>query len=230
MIRNLKVLGLALVAVFALSAMAASAASADDFTAESYPVTLTGTHDPETPADKFTTTGGSVECPNATYHATASGATTALTVTPEFNSPNDTCKAFGLLPTIIDMNGCTFTFNVNAGTTTGTVDIHECTNPATGIAVTVNDNTAGTMTTKCTVHVEEQTGINGVTYKNVGAGATREVTIEINSNNVKYTETAGTGFGACGTGVTHTNGTFVGKAIVTGEVDEASTHVGLFLS
>ena len=40
--RKLKVLGLAFVAVFAMGTVVASMAAADQFTAEKYPVTLTG--------------------------------------------------------------------------------------------------------------------------------------------------------------------------------------------
>jgi len=62
MIRNLKVLGLALVAVFALSAMAASMASASEFKSTG-PWTGFAT---ETGANRITAFGGTVECPGST--------------------------------------------------------------------------------------------------------------------------------------------------------------------
>jgi hypothetical protein len=119
MIRNLKVLGLALAAVFAMSAVAASAASAG--------VTLTG---PETglsvdatdPAATFTTAGGTkVEC-HATYtvgkvdetkpegvHPPLILPVEELTITPDYSK----CKAKGsgggeLGPVTVTMNGCDF--------------------------------------------------------------------------------------------------------------------------
>jgi len=68
MIRNLKILGFALVAVFALSAVAASMASAQKITSTG-PVTLDGT---ENGLNAFTAFGAKVECPGtvATGHRT----------------------------------------------------------------------------------------------------------------------------------------------------------------
>lgn len=231
MIRNLKALGLALVAIFALGAMAASAASADALTAESYPVTLTGAHDAGFAADTFITTAGSVKCPDATYHGTIKEASTTITVTPEFNSPKDSCTIGGGIPAIIDTNGCDFLFHIGTGTlTTGTVDL-VC--PAgKDLTVTANQNTAGSLTPKCTMHVPPQ-AVGGITYDNV-AGPPKQIRVTIKSAGITYKETAGiglgTGLGACTpSGELHT-GEFLGTELLTGETDTGSTHIGLFLT
>jgi hypothetical protein len=218
MMRNLKVLGLALVAMFALSAAAASMASADDLTAEKYPVTLTGDQDNQT--DIFTTTAGTVSCKKVGYVGTIAGATTEATATPTYSE----CTALGF-PGTIHMNGCTYKFKIGAsGSTTSTVDI-VC--PA-GQEITVTSIAAGT--TKCVIHVPAQTGLTHVNWTNV-AGPPKDVTADIEITNLKYTHTAlGTGLGAC-TGGSASNGKYVGKATVTGEEDGSPfAAVGIFFS
>ena len=221
MIRTLKGLGLALVAIFALSAMAAAAASADEFKSESAPITFTGTQDGAT-NDVFTTTAGTAECNTATYHGTQSG-TNATSVKMTATYAN--CTAFKFAGATVSMNTCYYTFTLIGTGTTGKTDI-KCT--TAGDSITITAVSLGT--TKCIVHVPEQE-ITGITYTNIGAGATREVTIDMNANSITYTHTSGTGLGACtgaGTTVQH-DGTFVGKEVVTGETDPGTTHTGVFV-
>lgn len=218
--RNIKILGLMLAAMFAMSAVAATAASADEFTSEVAPVTLTGTSESGF-TDEFTTTAGVVKCPKATYKGTqATVSTTTATVTPDYE--DQPCTGFGF-PATIDVNECQYVFHINGGTSTeGTVDV-EC--PA-GKEITITATSAGTE--KCTVHVPTQTSIPGtVKFSGIGSGTTREITVDVNLTGVKYTHTKGTGIGACTAG-SASNGTMKAKATVTGE--SGSTHVGLFLS
>ena len=122
MIRNLKALGLALVACFALSAMAASAASAQQGVLTSDgPVTLDMT---ETGVGQNATTmfGEKIECQgtiytghqyNVTPHMPIPGPTTLFTVTPHYNNAN--CTSFpGPRKATITMNGCDFVFHIGA--------------------------------------------------------------------------------------------------------------------
>ena len=222
MIRNLKVLGLALVAMLAMTAVAASAASADDLTSETSPVTLTGK---QTGAgDVFTTTAGTVKCKEVNYTAT-SVATPTTTVNAVPNYPEKTatmeqnCTGFGF-PATVATNGCTYRFTIG-GATTGGLDII-C---PVGQEITVTAVGAGT--TKCIVHVGSQNLAAGMTYSNTGAGTTREVNIAANLvGTLAYKHTAGTGVGACTTG--SGSGSYSGAGIVTGE--NGGTHVGIFLS
>jgi len=225
MIRNLKVLGLALVAVFALSAVAASAASADSLTSESSPVVLTGKQ--VGAGDVFTLTAGTAKCKEIKYTATTTTPTTTVSATPSFPaktaSGEQNCTGFGF-PSETITNGCTYLFHIGAATT-GTMDV-VC--PA-GKEITIVSSSAGT--TKCTVHVAAQSGLGTVTYRNVGTLTTREVELEVNLTNVKYSHTEGTGLGKCTSGAA-VNGSYVGKALITGEEDKAlePKHVGIFLS
>ena len=222
MIRNLKFLGLALVAVLAMSAMAATAASADEFQSESESTTLTATQEKHLEGgveknDRFTTTGGIVECSTATYKGSQTGKkVTSVEVEPTYSG----CTFAGL-SAVIHTNECKYKFTLTAGLTTGSVQV-VC--PAgKEITVTVGPST----TLRCTIHVPPQT-LGGITYSTIGAGATREVTVAVNTGaTLHYSQTAGTGSGACATADNETTGTYIGAAVVTGEV--GTTHTGIFV-
>lgn len=118
MTRKLKVLGLALVAVLALSAIVASAASASKLTADG-PVTLLGTQTGEANANSWVMLGKTVTCPSTTYTGHKAGSTTekitsgseSAQITPHFG----TCVTnTGGFPTTIDMNGCVYTLDIGA--------------------------------------------------------------------------------------------------------------------
>lgn len=224
MIRNLKALGLALVAVFALSAMAASAASAADlFHAEGKNNKFTGKQDGTT-NDVFTTTAGTVECNNATYEGSQAEETASEA---EVTAAYSECTAFGgFAGATVHMNTCRYLFTINATGTGGTAHI-KCTTP--GDSITVTATSLGT--TKCVVHVPEQT-IGGITYTNIGSGATREITVDVSTTGMTYTHTSGTGFGACtgaGTTVQH-DGKYSGKDVITGETSGGTTHTGVWVA
>jgi hypothetical protein len=224
MIRNLKVLGLALVAMLAMTAVAASAASADDLTSETSPVTLTGKQ--AGLGDVFTTTAGTVKCKEVNYTATnVATPTTTVNAVPSYpektTSGEQNCTGFGF-PATVATNGCTYRFTIG-GATTGGLDII-CTG---GQEITVTAVGAGTV--KCIVHVGSQNLAAGITYSNTGAGTTREIKIAANlAKTLTYKHTAGTGVGACSPGGSSTEGSYTGEGIVTGE--NGGTHVGIFLS
>jgi hypothetical protein len=115
MIRNLKIMGLALVAVLAMSAMTASAASAQGKLTSDGPVTLRGKHTAGT-TNALTAFGASTVCNSATYtghkvvttpHGFIASGATETTITPHYGS----CTAFGL-PATVDMNGCDYEFTI----------------------------------------------------------------------------------------------------------------------
>jgi hypothetical protein len=218
--RNIKILGLMLAAMFAMSAVAATTASADEFTAETYPVTLTGSNEPES-SDVFTTTAGPVTCKKAKYVGTTTGPSTSITIAPSYEE----CTGFGF-PAVVTVNGCHYVFNIVGGTSTnGDVDL-VC--PA-GNQMTVVAAVAGT--TKCIVHVSSQSDITGtLNYTQIGSGTTREVTVDDGISGIDYTHTEGTGIGKCTPGGSATNGTLTAKGVVTGEVDPSGSHIGVFLS
>ena len=190
------------------------------FAAESAPVTLTGGNDGSTHI--FKTTAGSVECKGATFSGTqAEKEVVELELTPTYSE----CATSGIAVSI-NANGCVYRFTaikVEGGTRKGNMDI-VC--PA-GKEITASWSLFGT--NKCTIKVPPQEGLNITSYTNVGTGATRETTFDIAITGFKYTHTAGTGFISCTTGSAQ-NGTYEGKALLTGETDAGATHVGFFVS
>lgn len=222
MTRHLKILGLSLAAVFALSAVSASLASADVFKSEAETTTLTGTQVKHLEGgvekfDRFKTDGGIVECTTATYSGTQTtkeAATVAVT-------PHYTGCTFAGLTAEIETNGCEYVFNLVGATTNGEVKV-KC--PA-GKDITVQVGPVGTR--RCTIHVPEQT-LAGILFSILGATTTREVGVAVAATGLKYSQTAGTGSGACATADGKENGTYNGAAKVTGA--SGGAHVGVFLA
>lgn len=218
MTRNLKALGLALIAAFAISAVVASTASAAaaKFRSEASSTILTGKQ--HAGNDKFVTDGGTVECNEATYVGSQTGTeATEASVTPTYSG----CTAFFFINVPIVTNECEYTFTSgekNAqGNFEGSTHI-EC--PA-GKAIEVKASST------CTVTVGTQTPTGGtITYTNVGTGTTREITVDVALTGIHYTED-GSGTG-CPHGQATTNGTYNGAALVTGE-NEEGVHKGIWI-
>jgi hypothetical protein len=165
MIRNAKVLGLAIVAALALTAVMASAASATNFTAASYPVKISGT---QSESHKFTVGGGTVTCTTATFSGEATAASETLTMVPTYSN----CTAFGFVGakvTGFSSTGCDYTFysggNVDLDCASGhvTIDAGDCTvtlEPGKNQSLHENVYTNNTPTSgKVTVH-SNVTGIH----------------------------------------------------------------------
>ena len=214
MIRKIKFLGMALIAVFAMSAVGVSAASAVEFHSEGSPVSLTGTQEGE--SNGFDIQFGETKCKTVDYNGTTpSGVTTETTITL---TPKYELCTFAGVATTIDTNGCTFVIHIT-GTDQGTVTV-EC--PA-GQEITV---TGGT---KCIVHIPPQ-DVGEITLTNIGTGTTREITAHLNGiNAITYSQTPGTGVGKC-TALTTGAGKFTGTATITGETDPGGVHTGLFFT
>jgi hypothetical protein len=193
MIRNLKVLGLALVAVFAMSALAASAASAQgvqgEFTTSNGTAqTLIGTETGAagSGANALTALGAKVECPgstltghkfNVTPHVAIPNKETTATITPHYKN----CAAFNPAshPATVTMNGCDYVLHLGvttggvAGTYGATVDI-VC--PAGKvIEVHVYNNVAHTELL-CTIKVKGgQNGLAGAHATNTAGTGTFDI-------------------------------------------------------
>jgi hypothetical protein len=127
MIRNLKVLGVAFIAVSALSAAVASAALAQQgMLTSDGPVTLKGTPTGIGSANQFEGFGGFVRCPgsvltghkyNVTPHTFVEPGASKFTLTPDFVNCTTTLGSLENAPTTIDMNGCDY--QVEIGETSG---------------------------------------------------------------------------------------------------------------
>lgn len=176
MIRNLKAMGLALVAVFALSAVVASAASAQGklTTEGGQAVTLTGT-ETGVKANALTAFGIPVECPGSSYtghkdnvtpHTFIPNLATSATITPHYAT---NCLALNTYPATVTKNGCDFVIRV--GATTGEQTATKKTFAATfdvvcpagkSIEVEVWEHAqAHTNVPWCTVKVGSQVGLVG---------------------------------------------------------------------
>lgn len=191
MTRKLKVLGLALVAMFAMSAVAASAQAAK-FQAAEYPASITA-HSAESD-NFFVTDVGVVECSTHHFEGGANEATTTLTVSPTYEN----CEAFGLNAEV-DTNNCQYVFHLAEGggpVYTMNVDI-DC---------AVSTETIEVITPACVVTVGEQKGLSHVLAENAGG----DVAIEAAVGGIKYNKTgalcSGTGFA----------GEYFGTALVEG--------------
>ncbi|HET8862857.1 MAG TPA: hypothetical protein VFM94_06380 [Solirubrobacterales bacterium] len=127
MTRNVKAMGLALVAVLGMSAIVASAASAQQgkLTSDG-PVTLTGSPTGTPDLSDFTFFGSSnSECPlytytghkyNVTPHELIPSGATAITLSVSYGK---FCNVGGA-PMTADMNGCDFVLDIEG--TTGSAD------------------------------------------------------------------------------------------------------------
>jgi hypothetical protein len=166
MIRNLKVLVLAVGAVLAFTAMMASAASAASYTASAYPATIRGSH-PAWDA-VLTTEGGKVECATD-WEGTLSAGSSTLTLRPNFWG----CSAFGYLEATMNAEGCTYLFHATS-TFSSTIDV-VC--PA-GQSIKI---TAGS----CKVEIKGQTGLKSVGTTNSGSS----VIAKPNVTGIAYTVT-----------------------------------------
>jgi hypothetical protein len=175
MIRNIKVLGLALVAVLAMSVVAVGSASAAEFTASSYPANGEGG---QTTPHKFTVQGQAVECSTANFTGSLSAASGELNITPVYEN----CIAFGFLNATVSMNGCTYKFTAGTGSAdnyTGGVHI-VC--PA-GKSITV-------VAATCTVHIPAQTPtVNTVDFEN--KTATGDVLVTSTAEGIHSNPTSG---------------------------------------
>jgi hypothetical protein len=173
MTRNLKVLGLALVAVFAMSAMTASAA----FATPEFTTTAGATLDGEEVGNvKFTVTGQEVFCTQYAYNATAPAASFAsVTVNPEYIHCTG---AFGVEAHVTGFGptGCDYVLNAN-----GTSQL-VC---AAGKDVTVE-------IASCTVHIPAQHFASGITYTTgTDAAGKKDLLAHINISGITGTHTDG---------------------------------------
>jgi hypothetical protein len=228
MIRKLKVLGLALTAVLAMSAVVASASQATvgSFTWANGTTQLDATQDAATPNQKFVVDAGSFTCNEVHGTAKVSGTsstdvTSEKTITYQNSGSTDTCPA-SIGTATVKMNECGFTFTagetLNAMETTASVIHVVC--PGTNV---ISVSVAGL----CTVEVPAQTPTGGhVVFRTItnafGAGI-HDVTVEATVTGITYDQT---GIFCPNGGTKHgTNGTYNGNITITGTDGANPPHV-----
>lgn len=213
--RKLKMLGLALVAVMAMSAVAASGASALQFTAASYPVVVSGEQTAGN-THVFTYAGREVTCNNAKFDAIGkeAGPSNEVDVTPTYSD----CHAIVLgnkLPATVFHNECKYNFTVGASLSGN--EVHVICPAGKSIEIGVYSDAAHS-TQVCRYAVGSQ-AVGGITYSNMATDAT----VATNSN-VAATRLAGT-LATCG-GATAT-ATYVSKESTVTGATEAGAPVNV---
>jgi hypothetical protein len=192
MTHKFRTLGIALVAVLAMSAVAASAANATaQLTLGSESGTLTAS---QLTSQVFTTTPGTVTCGTSHQEGSWSGGKTKTTVTMTKITYSG-CKAFGFLSAEVTTTGCEYIFTAGPETKTATVEL-KCSGDLT------------VETFGCTIHVPSQKVGGHVTFDNNAS----DVTATLSLSGITYTETAGCP-NAPNTALTH-NGTLTGSSTI----------------
>lgn len=209
--RNLKRLGIAFVAVFAMSAVVASAAQAVNYTSTdgNYPTTVAGNQEG---THEFKAGIRTVTCSTAQFEGTATAASSTLTITPTYTN----CLATGSLPVTVAMNGCDYLFHATS-TTASTTDI-VCP-VGNKIVVNIYASAAAHGEGKapvCKINIGGQTGLTGLATENQGSGTTASVKTTANIANIAVTIegsalVCGTGATATYKGVTPISGSFGGN-------------------
>jgi hypothetical protein len=201
MINKIKALGLAMVAVFAMSAVAASAASAHEFTSSVDNTTLMGE---ATTPQVFNTTVGELECSAVSLdeaNSTIEG-TTAETVTarPEYSG----CVKAGTSTKIYPEFGeCGYVFTSETTEELAEVEI-ECPNEGEEVEIKATGFKLG-----C-VNVPPQP-VTGVHYIDATTGTgTGDIDVVANVSGIEYNEK-----GVCGSGHGE-EGTYTGTVTVQG--------------
>jgi hypothetical protein len=235
MIRNLKVLGLALVAVLALGALMASVASAGKLTVtspetEPFPVKL---HAEQVAGENhvFTLTDDEnleVKCPTATFAGTQNENTSStVQVHPTYTEGGgEKCKGFLGINATVNTATCDYVFHIgetvgSEGHYGGTVDIVKAGEAACGIVVTA---------ATCQVTVDAQNGLSALTGINMPNGeATDDVTVKAEIQNIHYTVTNDGLFCPLKNGqTTGVKGDYVGNTTVQG-TDANGNPANLFI-
>lgn len=182
MIRNLKVLAIAMAAVFAFGAMSAASASAQTghITGPSERFTLEGVEDPEG-LNTLTAFDSEVQCPDTVYtghkayetpegnHVDLTDGDTEVTITPHYNTGAG-CNDGGEGTRTVDMRDCDYTF------TDFTTTPEENQNGTYGFTADIEcDETNGILITggACTVRVPPQNDITGLHATNEEGGVVR---------------------------------------------------------
>jgi hypothetical protein len=166
--RRLRVLGLALVAVFALAAVAAASASA--FTSFERETTTTSFKGEQTEESSFTVGSLTISCTNGTFRGMTGGLkeatieTSASTAGPGIEYTRCTLSA------VVKMHSCNYKFRA-----AGTFDI--VANGTTAEQAECNANGITVEEFGCKVAIHPQTALGTVPYANAGVGANREVVV-----------------------------------------------------
>jgi hypothetical protein len=179
MSRKLKVLGLACVAVFALTAASASSAMAttSGFTVGAGATRIEAT---QTTAQKFAIGAGgtTIKCSTSTFAGTITeGLIHETTVTPSYGGAG-ACTFAGLAATI-EVHSCTYTITDTATANTYNVDVTNC--PST-VPITITLPSTG-----CVVTVANQGALADFAAANNATGLVPDIDFALRFTGIAYT-------------------------------------------
>ena len=220
MIKNIKVLGLAAAALFAMSALTASGAQAAKLSTESGGSTVIEADQVEGAGGHvFTVDGNKVTCTTAHFFSVAkepAGSETAVEVnngatTITMHPKYENCTAFGFVGATVTTTGCNYTL-----TAPGTIS-----EPAMEIAASLSVECSGTHEIVisaggvCTAKVKGQTISSGLSYVNTTVSP---MTVMLNAKNapVKTNKTQD-GFGCPFNGTGEVTGEYSGETTAKGK-------------
>lgn len=233
MTRNIKALGLALLAAFAFSAIVAQGASA---VAEEHEFETTGeqttvlTGHQETGENHHTFTIGEtvLTCHIATFEGTMAGVRADhVELVPTYKECHSNIEKT-TNSAKVTVNGCTFTFDSDTQETV-TNEVAETHAPVSMTCPAGKDITIVQLS--CVIHVLPFEGLHGVTYTNLpnhGPGGKDAVTVTATVTGIPTTTTGGLACLAAGLGFAHKTweSTYTGKTEVTGYEDLSSEEEG----
>lgn len=203
MIRNLKTLAVALGVIFAMSAVAASAAPAEifAFSSEAESTSLKGA---QIGTSKMTVDAGTLSCEASSFTGEMPSEAFDVVLTPTYSG----CLFAGV-PVEIKTNGCVYvmTTATKEGSNYEVETGIEC---EEGKSITATAKLFGV--TKCTIDIGPQAGLKKITVTETGSPTELHTSIALSG--IKYSQTAGTGLGACAKAEGTTNGTYEGTAVI----------------
>jgi hypothetical protein len=215
MIRKLKPLGLAAIAVLAIAAAVAQAA-APEFHTEVEPAALNG--DQVVPLTFIEEAGFSFKCGTASFTGTLGTKTsTSITLEPVLAE----CKLFGGAAEH-RTNGCAYVFKLVAASSPPTANV-DITCPA-GQKMEVESKIVD-----CLLTIGAQAGVKHATFANAGIDATRDTTINVTLTEIDYEEDGEDCISAGG----HNDGSYTGTVTLKGYKDEngkKGAQIGLWVA
>ncbi len=197
---NLKILSLLLGAILSLGAVLAITASADE---EEFEFHSDGSFTTFVGAAKSgsvsTIDAGQIKCASVTYHGVMNSSTTENV---ELEPSSKECT-WALGTVTEDWNGCTNRFDPDVATSAFVYDTTDYLVCPPGKELTITMFSSGVL--KCTVHIPPQDLGTSEWFEN----ASGKQLLDRKFTKRKYTQTAGTGIGACANASNTTNGEYV---------------------
>jgi len=208
MMGKLKASGLALLAVVALAGVTAQATRAATFQAESYPAAISGQQEAK---HLFETVANTLSCKKYEFAGELSSSSNELALT---GSPQE-CSTAGVVVMTVNMNGCTFNFNVGAKIGEGKYE------GAGHIACPAGKEIVWSATNGCTAKIPPQTLTATITLENKATGPKKSILLSTEATGISYTIESG--FFCLGSPKSgpYTNGKYTGSTKLTAANGEA---------